>query len=111
MKIAYLTIAVFLLATNFSHAQEEPAENASNPLAAVSNTDLRLKSFDLEAGDRQEFFLDGATMLNPKLKLKYEAHWWDTDVPPGRASSRLRRPRHRRRQGPNPTPNGSALRK
>jgi len=55
-------------------------ENASNPLAAVSNIDIRLKTFDLEQGDRQEFFIDGATMLNPKLKLKYEAHWWQTDV-------------------------------
>jgi hypothetical protein len=55
-------------------------ENASNPLAAVSNTDIRLKTFDLENGDRQEAFIDGATMLNPKLKLKYELHWWDTDV-------------------------------
>jgi hypothetical protein len=72
-----------LLLANLSQAQDDegkPEENASNPLAAVSNTDIRLKTFDLENGDRQEFFLDGATMLNPKLKLKYEAHWWDTDV-------------------------------
>ncbi len=61
-------------------AEEEPAENASNPLAAVSYTDLRVKTFDLDDSDRQELFIDGATMLNPKLKLKYELHWWETDV-------------------------------
>ena len=71
-----ITIALLLLFSNSIQAEE----NASNPLAAVSNTDIRLKSFDLENGDRQEAFIDGATMLNPKLKLKYEAHWWDTDV-------------------------------
>ena len=49
-------------------------------LAAVSNTDFRFKTFDLETGDRQEFFIDGATMINPKLKIKYNAHWWQTDV-------------------------------
>lgn len=75
-----LTILVVLFGTNLALAAEEKAENASNPLAAVSNTDIRLKTFDLENGDRHEFFLDGATMLNAKLKLKYEAHWWDTDV-------------------------------
>lgn len=55
-------------------------ENASNPLAAVDNTDLRWQYFDLDSGSRQDFFLDGAKMLSPKLKLKYELHYWDTDV-------------------------------
>ncbi len=55
-------------------------ENASNPLAAVSNIDIRAKHYDLGHGDRQDYYLDGATMLNPKLKLKYELHYWDTDV-------------------------------
>jgi len=55
-------------------------ENASNPLAAVSNTDVRAKYFDLEQGDRMDYFVDGSTMLNPKLKLKYEVHYWDTDA-------------------------------
>ena len=69
----FVTGIILLLLLNSIQAEE----NASNPLAAVSNTDIRLKTFDLENGDRQEFFIDGATMLNPKLKLKYEAHWWD----------------------------------
>ena len=77
MKIFNILATVFgLLFLNSLMADE----NASNPLAAVSNTDFRLKTFDLETGDRQEFFIDGATMINPKLKLKYEAHWWQTDV-------------------------------
>ncbi len=58
----------------------EKGENASNPLAAVDNTDLRWQYFDLESGSRQDLFLDGAKMLSPKLKLKYELHYWDTDV-------------------------------
>ena len=79
MKISNIRIMAVLFAyllTNSIVAEE----NASNPLAAVSNTDIRLKTFDLESGDRDEFFIDGATMLNPKLKLKYEVHWWETDV-------------------------------
>ncbi|MFC1823943.1 hypothetical protein ACFL9T_14630 [Thermodesulfobacteriota bacterium] len=30
-------------------------ENASNPLAAVSNTDLRYQFFDLDGSDRSDF--------------------------------------------------------
>jgi len=55
-------------------------ENASNPLAAVSNTDVRVKYFDLDQGSRWDYYIDGATMLTPKTKLKYELHYWDTDV-------------------------------
>ena len=71
-----VTVIMLLLLSNSIQAEE----NASNPLAAVSNTDIRLKTFDLENGDRQEIFIDGAKMLNPKLKLKYELHWWETDI-------------------------------
>jgi hypothetical protein len=57
------------------------AENASNPLAAVNNTDVRLQYFDLDgSSDRYDLWADGAYMLNPKLKLKYELHYWNTDV-------------------------------
>jgi len=55
-------------------------ENASNPLAAVNNTDLRIQYFDLDNSDRNDYWVDGSYMLNPKLKLKYELHYWDTDV-------------------------------
>jgi hypothetical protein len=55
-------------------------ENASNPLAAINNTDLRLQHFDLGGSDRIDLWVDGAYMVTPKLKLKYELHYWDTDV-------------------------------
>jgi hypothetical protein len=55
-------------------------ENASNPLAAVSNTDLRAQYFDLDGPERRDYYVDGASMLTPNLKLKYELHYWDTDV-------------------------------
>ncbi len=55
-------------------------ENASNPLASVNNVDVRWQYFDLDGPDRNDFYLDGAYMLSPKLKLKYELHYWDTDV-------------------------------
>ena len=58
------------------------AENASNPLAAVNNTDVRWQYFDLgDSKERNDFYVaDGSYMLTPKLKLKYELHYWDTDV-------------------------------
>ncbi len=41
----------------------EAEENASNPLAAVNNTDIRYQYFDLAGGaDRQDAFVDGAYM-------------------------------------------------
>lgn len=58
------------------------SENASNPLAAVSNTDIRWQHLDLVdgLGRVNDFFIDGAFMVNPKLKIKYELHYWETDV-------------------------------
>ena len=57
-------------------------ENASNPLARVKNTDVRWQYLDL-ANDRgriNDYFIDGAFMINPKLKIKYELHYWETNV-------------------------------
>ena len=58
------------------------SENASNPLAKASNTDLRWQYLDLVDGRGRvnDFFVDGAFMLHPKLKIKYELHHWETDV-------------------------------
>jgi hypothetical protein len=57
------------------------AENASNPFAAVNNTDVRLQYLDLDGPELYDFYVaDGAYMVTPKLKLKYELHYWDTDV-------------------------------
>jgi hypothetical protein len=78
----YLQHAIFLLLLTGGISSAYSGENASNPLAAVNNTDVRLQYFDLEGGaDRWDFFVaDGAYMLSPKLKLKYELHYWDTNV-------------------------------
>ena len=56
------------------------AENASNPLAAVNNTDLRAQYFDVFGSDKEDYWLSGAYMVNPKFKLKYELHYWETDI-------------------------------
>lgn len=60
--------------------EPEGQENASNPLAAVDNTDLRFQYFDLGESDRSDLWIDGAYMILPKLKLKYELHYWNTDL-------------------------------
>lgn len=56
-------------------------ENASNPLSKGKNTDIHLQYFDLDSdGDRTEYTVDGGFMASDKLKLKYEAHYWNTDI-------------------------------
>jgi len=56
-------------------------ENASNPLAAVNNTDLRYQFYDLGSGtNQQDAIIDGAYMLRPDLKFKYEFHYQSSDV-------------------------------
>jgi hypothetical protein len=68
-KLAFAVSA--MLFSNMASAQE----NASNPLAAVSNIDFRFQHFSATAGNNQDYFIDGAQMLMPKLKLKYELHY------------------------------------
>jgi len=68
---------ILMIGTGINHAY---AENASNPLASVNNTDLRWQYFDLDGPERNDLYADGAYMLTPKLKFKYELHYWDTDV-------------------------------
>ena len=55
-------------------------ENASNPLAAVNNVDLRWQFTSADPGDKHDVFVDGAYMLLPVLKLKYELRYNFTDV-------------------------------
>jgi len=74
---------VWMLVLASSHAN---AENASNPLAAVNNTDLRMQYFDMDGSDRSDYWVDSAYMVTPKLKLKYELHYWNTDVTGSRES-------------------------
>lgn len=78
MLASCLSIPGFAIADESAEAPK--GENASNPLAAVDNTDLRWQYFDLDQGSRQDYYIDGAKMLSPKLKLKYELHYWNTDV-------------------------------
>lgn len=68
---------VFLLGFDTSVQAEE---NASNPLAAVNNTDVRYQYLDLGGSSKSDAFIDGSYMLQPKLKLKYELHYNSTDV-------------------------------
>lgn len=76
--ILYSILTCALLLAGMAAKAEE---NASNPLAAVNNTDIRYQYFDLDGGaDRQDAFIDGAYMLRPDLKLKYELHYNSTNV-------------------------------
>ena len=56
------------------------AENASNPLSAVNNTDLRWQYTSDDGRYRHDLFVDGAYMLMPTLKFKYELHYNFTDA-------------------------------
>ncbi len=68
-------------------AQEQAQENASNPLAKVKNIDVRWQHFDLVDGSRiNDYFIDGAFMASEKLKIKYELHYWETNLT-GRSES------------------------
>jgi hypothetical protein len=75
VSVNLLTGLMLILASGHAIA----GENASNPLAAVNSTDLRLQYFDLDGPYLIDAWLDGAYMLNPKVKLKYELHHWTSD--------------------------------
>ena len=55
-------------------------ENASNPLAAVNNVDLRWKYTSADPGGTHDIFIAGAYMVLPVLKLQYELHYKFTDI-------------------------------
>lgn len=61
-------------------AEEDGGENPSNPLAKVKNTDLRWQYFETGNSHINDLFVDGAFMANDSLKIKYELHYWETDV-------------------------------
>ncbi len=61
-------------------AQEAEPENASSPLAKVRNTDLKARFVDIDGDDLDDYALEGALMINPKLKFRYELRYWETDV-------------------------------
>jgi hypothetical protein len=88
MRASSRFVLLFGIVSVCSVTQAFAEENASNPLAVVNNTDIRLQYFDLGgSAERWDFWVvDGAYMLTPKLKLKYELHYWDTDVTGSRES-------------------------
>lgn len=82
MKFHLLALTA-LLALNVQAAEpaaDAPQENASNPLSKGKNTDFRVQSLDTEAGTINDVFIDGAFMANDKLKIKYELHYWETNI-------------------------------
>ena len=69
---------LFTLVTGIANAS---AENASNPLSSVNNTDLRVRFYELTNDtNRTDYDIEGAYMVTPKFKLTYELHYWDADV-------------------------------
>lgn len=81
-------ILVFLSVFLTGQAIAEDQENASDPLAKVRNTDVKLRTFDIDSNDRDDYAIEGAMMLTPDLKLRYEVRYWETDVT-GRDTSGL----------------------
>ena len=73
-------VLVFLLFCVVCQGAVAAEENASNPLAKVKNTDLRLQTFDVDDSYINDLFIDGAFMANDDLKIKYELHYWETDL-------------------------------
>ena len=80
MRNQFLIILVVVIAGYLLPGHAEAQENASNPLAAVNSTDGRLQYMDLGGAYITDAWLDGAYMLNPKVKLKYELHHWTSNV-------------------------------
>ena len=79
------TLMLFIATIGSTYAQppeaeNSEAENASSPLAKVRNTDIKLRIFDVDGFDRDEYKLEGALMLTPELKFRYEARYWQTDI-------------------------------
>ena len=80
-RVLFACVCALLLSSPLAAADEKSdGENASNPLAKVKNTDLRWQYLDLDGGHVNDFFIEGAFMANDKLKIKYELHYWETDI-------------------------------
>jgi hypothetical protein len=75
-----ICVLFLLFFSTAGFADEDAGENASNPLAKVKNTDIRWQYFDTKNSHINDVFIDGAFMANDKLKIKYELHYWETDV-------------------------------
>jgi len=73
-------LSIFLITSYAGATEESVEENASNPLAKVKNTDLRYQYLDMDGGHVNDVFIDGAFMALDSLKIKYELHYWETDL-------------------------------
>lgn len=80
-KFLFCTCAALLMSASGSLAQE----NASNPLSKGRNTDLRFQSTEGDGGDKTDYFVEGAFMARPDLKIKYELHYNDVSTDAGSA--------------------------
>jgi len=80
-QMVFASVFVLLISISLAAATEEgEGENASNPLAKVRNTDMRWQYLDLDGGHVNDLFIDGAFMASDSLKIKYELHYWETDI-------------------------------
>ncbi len=80
-RTAFVCVAIqLLLVSSLLTSNATGGENASNPLAKVKNTDLRYQYLDLDNGRVNDLFIDGAFMALDNLKIKYELHYWETDI-------------------------------
>lgn len=83
MKSVYTNcVLVLILILVLGMTRAYGGDNASNPLAAVNNTDFRLRYSNNLAniGDVNDFFVDGSYLLSQKFKIKYELHYQESDL-------------------------------
>ncbi len=80
MRLMACLFFIFVIASYAGATEESGEENASNPLAKVKNTDLRYQYLDMDASHVNDVFIDGAFMALDSLKIKYELHYWETDI-------------------------------
>ncbi len=68
--LSFIIAAMMLVTTGMAAADE----NASNPLAAANNVDLRWQYTSADAGNKHDAYIDGAYLVLPELNR-------DRDVP------------------------------
>jgi hypothetical protein len=72
-----VSILIAICGTPSVADEQKQQENPSNPLAAVSNLDLRAKYFDLgDDFERRTYSLEGATML-----ARQDCYPWEKALP------------------------------
>jgi hypothetical protein len=83
VTLFYLSSIQLVAANDMSDEGDVAEENASNPLSKTRNTDLRVQYYELDDkndSERINYEFNGAVMATSQLKIKYEAHYWDTDI-------------------------------